>query len=103
MSHHQQFSDDIHVNGLIKKGGWKAIVDIEFTTYKNALLVGEFYDLEDAVIDTLVFAYRAFSGEDGNQSLKYLTYTNTIAGTMYRNNKDSTVPKVPLTINDVKL
>ena len=34
MSHHHQFSDDIYVNGLIKKGGWKAIVDIEFTTYK---------------------------------------------------------------------
>ena len=34
MSHNQRFSDDIHVNGLIKKSEWKAIVDIEFTTYK---------------------------------------------------------------------
>ena len=54
MSHHQRFSDNIHVNILIKKGGWKAIVDIELTIYNNAVMVGEFDDLEDAVIESLI-------------------------------------------------
>ena len=104
MSHHQRFSDDIHVNVLIKNGGWKAIVVIKITMYENAVLISQLYDVEDAVVDQLVFAYRVvFIGETGNQTLKCLTNNSTIAGALYCNNKESTVPKVPLTIDNIKL
>ena len=104
MSHHQRFSDDIHVNVLIKNGGWKAVVVIKITRYENAVLISQLYDVEDAVVDQLVFAYRVvFIGETGNQTLKCLTNNSTIAGALYCNNKESTVPKVPLTIDNIKL
>ena len=58
------------------------------------------YDLEDAVVDQLVFVYCVFIGETGNQiNIEIFTNNDTIVGTKYNhNNKDSTVSKVPLTI-----
>jgi hypothetical protein len=50
-----------------------------------------------------VFSYRVYVGNNGKTQLKYLTNDDIIFGTMFRNNKDNTVPKVALTIDDIKL
>ena len=99
-THHQQFSDDVNVNVLIKNGGWIAIVLSELSVYENAVQIGEFYDLDDAFIYQLVFVYRVYVGNIGNTELRYLTNDDIIFGTMFCNNKDITVPKVALTIED---
>ena len=104
MSHHQRFSDDILHKWCNQKVRWKAIaLLIEITMYENALLIDQLtvcYDLEDAVVDQLVFVYCVFIGETGNQiNIEIFTNNDTIVGTKYNhNNKDSTVSKVPLTI-----
>ena len=61
------------MNVLIKNGGWIAIVQSELSVYENAGVIGEFYDLNDAVVYQLVFVYRVYVGNNGKTQLKYLT------------------------------
>ena len=48
-------------------GGLILLYVIEISMYENALLIGGSYDLEDAVVDQLVFImYRVFIRDNGN-------------------------------------
>ena len=103
-SHHSRFSDDVNINNRIKNGGWRECIlqETETTTEEHAESIGAAFDLDDAVIDRLVFYYRTYVGDDGGNKLVYLKDNGTISG-IRRNNKDSSAPPVAVTIKDVSI
>ena len=87
------------MNVLIKNGWWIDILlyVIEISVYENALLIGGSYDLEDMMLllITLCLLCIVFSLEI--MVIQYKIIFNklnddTIIGTMFRNNKNRTVP-----------
>lgn len=101
---HQRFSDDRLVNQQIKAGEWRSLVPShsEIPTKELATLIGEVYDLDDAVVDRLEFSYSTFIGERGNKKSIVFNDYQPIRG-LQRVDRDPTVPARPIAIEDVSL
>ena len=101
---HQRFSDDRLVNHQIKTGDWRSLVtpQLEIPTQELATLIGNVYDLEEAIVDRLEFSYSTFVGTRGNKKSIVFTDHQPIRG-LQRIDRDPSVPAVPVSIEEVCL
>ena len=101
---HQRFSDDRLVNHQIKTGDWRSLVtpQLEIPTQELATLIGNVYNLEEAIVDRLEFSYSTFVGTRGNKKSIVFTDHQPIRG-LQRIDRDPSVPAVPVSIEEVLL
>ena len=101
---HQRFSDDRLVNQQLKNGEWRKLVpdNSDMTSLELAHLIGEVYELENAVVDRLEFAYETFVGDGGNTKTVYFNEHQPIVG-VCRHHKDPAVQPQALEIEDVRM
>lgn len=60
---HQNFSDDVHINSLLKSGKWKDCIDSSDTTLTAGEMldiVATYYDLDGKIADGLEIQYKSF-------------------------------------------
>ena len=103
MTHPSRFTDDLILNNQIKNGDWRNVIVLDDSTIVREFIViiGLHYRLEDKVIDRIVFYYKTFVGNNGNDKNVYLEEYGTLGNHRHRITPHNDIPSVPVTIADI--
>ena len=103
----QKFTDDVNLNTELKDGNWKNLLTDEVTVDGMMEVIGDQYELDDAIVERLEFSYATFGGLNG----KNKKWNKLEGGELFfylinsqrRMQLDRQGERRRLTLNDIKL